>query len=490
VRGAAALFILALATLTATARAQEANIWATNQLEADYSSELNESTVDNRLDLGISYRRFGVGMVYLAHEPSDHTKLDRNKFGARQEGLRKRWITAAIDNLEIRVGDSYASFGSGLVLRIVEDQAVDFDNAVDGVYAMGTYKRLTIESIAGTNSIGAPSTMVKALSTRLDAGRGWVVGLNGVVVDSVRGDDPALGRDGIFGMQAGGPLPGGIDLTAEYAFHRFDPERTGRGVPDDGHGAYGAATGSFGPVSITLEGKDLLRFKHAYAVPPTAVPLHATTLLGRGSHVPNIRLQDEYGGEANVVWKLNDAILVSGDWSRSLARHLDTPASEIYGNFEADWRGSHIIGYAAETEEKVREAADRVYYERITYGGDWLTPVWNGYSLEFGLETQTTQEQDLATASFLLPREYRDNVLTVTLGKSPRFAWAATVEWTDDDRADKPNWTWFSWMIRMGSAGQLTLAGGTIRGGMVCSGGLCKFEDPFDGGRLEFLTNF
>jgi hypothetical protein len=45
-------------------------------------------------------------------------------------------------------------------------------------------------------------------------------------------------------------------------------------------------------------------------------------------------------------------------------------------------------------------------------------------------------------------------------------------------------------MIRLGAAGQLTLSGGTIRGGMVCSGGICKFEDPFEGGRLEFLTNF
>lgn len=481
--------IASLMTLSA-ARAEDVNIWATNQLEADYNSEIDENTVDDRLDLGISFRRFSAGIVYLAHEPSDHTKLDRNKYGARSEEIRKRWVTAATDNFELRVGDSYAAFGSGLMLRIVEDQAVDFDNVVDGIYAMGTYKRFTVEEIAGTNSLDEATTMVKAISSRLDAGHGWTVGLNGVVIDSVQGSNPVPGRDGLVGVQTNGPLPGGIDLTAEYAVQRFNPERAGRGIPDDGHGAYGAAAGTFGPVSITLEGKDLLRFEHAYAIPATCVPQHATTLLGRGSHVPNIRLNDEYGGEANVVLKLRDGLMLTGDASRSLARHRDVPAWEIYGNLEADWRGSHIIAYTAETEEKVPEGADRVFYERITYGGDWLTPVWNGWSAEVGMETQKTQEQDLARAAYEYPMEYRDNVMTFTLTKSPRFSWAATIEWTDEERAVKDNWAWFSWMIRLGNAGQLTLSGGSIRGGMVCSGGICKFEDPFDGGRIEFLTNF
>ena len=166
-------------------------MWATNQLEVDYSTELDESTVDDRLDLGISFRRFGAGIVYLAHEPTDHTRLDRNKYGPRQEGIRKRWITAATDHFEVRVGDNYAAFGSGLVVRIVEDQAVDFDNVVDGFYGMGTYRGLTFEAIAGTNSIDAPVTMVKALTGRVDAGRGWTLGLNGAVIDSVQGNDPA-----------------------------------------------------------------------------------------------------------------------------------------------------------------------------------------------------------------------------------------------------------------------------------------------------------
>jgi hypothetical protein len=490
VRGAATLLFIGLASLASSARAQEANVWATNLLEADYSTELDESTIDDRLDLGISFKRFGGGLVYLAHEPTDHTRLDRNKYGPRSNGIRKRWVTAETDNFAVRAGDSYAAFGSGLLVRIVEDQAVDFDNVVDGFYGMGTYKAMTLEMIAGTNSIGEPVTVVKALTARFDAGRGWTMGLNGAVIDSVKGEDPAPGRDGLVGAQANGPLPGGIDLTAEYAIQRYKPEREGRGIPDDGHGAYGAASGSFGPVSVTLEGKDLLRFEHAYAIPPTVVPQHATTLLGRGSHVPNIRLNDEYGGEANVVWRLNDAIILMGDASRSLARHDDLPAWELYGTFEGDWRGNHIIGYTAETEEKVREGVDRVFYERITYGGDWLTPVWNGWSAEVGLETQKTQEQDLATAAYETPLTYRDNVMTVTISKSPRFSWAATIEWTDEERADRENWSWFSWMIRCGTAGQLTLSGGTVRGGMVCSGGICKLEDPFTGGRLEFLTNF
>jgi hypothetical protein len=486
------LGLLALAWLAGAsgAGAQEAQVRAGNQLEIYYDTKVEESVIDDRLDLELEYGRFGAGVVFLSHTPSDPLRLDPNDFGARQEGLRKRWVTAAIDPIELRLGDSYASFGNGLVLRIFEDQLVDFDNVVDGAYGSVAYRGARVSMIAGTNSIGPERAIVKGLSAEVQAEGGWLLGLNGAFVDSVDGATPAPGRDGVAGLNGHALLPGGVDLTAEYAIRHYRPERPNRNAPDDGHGAYVAANTTIGPVALLAEAKDLLRFDHAYTTPPTAVRQHVSSLLNRGSHVPNIRLEDERGWQAEISWSVRPELILTANHSASDARHAELPAWESFGQVEADVGGAHWILYGAETEEKIREGLDRTFFERITFGGDVVRELGRSWGLELAYETQETRQQDLARAAFEFPIEFRDHMLGVTLSKSPRHTWAATIEWTDSPIESEDLWVWVEWNLRLGVIGQLNLAGGSLRGGQVCSGGVCKFVDPFEGGRLEILTNF
>lgn len=468
--------------------AEEADLRGANQLELYYDTALEESLVDDRLDIDLTWNRFSAGVVFLSHTPSD-PRLDPNKYGIRQEGIRKRWVGAKHGPVEARLGDSYATLGSGMVLMIYEDKTIDFDNVVDGAHIRAELGRFDFEGIAGTNSYGRPATIVKGLAARSDLGKGWSVVANGALVDSVFGDEPRPGRDGIAGLQGTARLPGGIDLKGEYAIRHYSPERKGRRSPADGHGGYFAANASVGRVAFLVEGKDLLRFAHAYGIPPTVVRQHTTTLLNRGSHVPNIRLDDERGIQTEVMINPSPALSFTGNWSRSYARHADLPAWEVVGEAEADWIGTHWILRAGETEEKVREGSDRVFFERITYGGD-AQRSFGPWAIEVGYETQATQKQDLATSRFEWPVEYRDQVATVSLTRAPRHSWSVTTEWSDEPNLDRESWFWAEWRIRLGLLGQLTVAGGSLRGGQVCSGGVCKIVDPFEGGRLELLTNF
>lgn len=482
--------VLATCASAAAVGAQETQIRAGNQLEVYYDTKIEESVVDDRLDLDLQYGRFGAGVVFLSHTPSDPLRLDPNDFGARQEGIRKRWVTAAIDPIELRVGDSYASFGNGLVLRIFEDQLVDFDNVVDGAFGRGTYRGVTLSTILGTNSIGPERAMVKGLSAEIEAEGGWLLGVNGALVDSVLGASAAPGRDALAGVNGHGILPGGVDVTAEYAIRSYRPERPGRHSPDDGHATYVAANANVGPVALLAEAKELLRFDHAYTTPPTAVRQHVSSLLNRGSHAPNIRLEDERGWQAEVSWSVRPDLILTANHSASDARNAELPAWESFGQVEADLGGTHWILYGAETEEKIREGLDRTFFERITFGGDAVGEVGRGWGLEVAYETQQTRQLDLARASFEFPIEFRDDMLGLTLSKSPTHTWAATIEWTDSPIEDEDMWIWVEWSLRLGVIGQLSLAGGSLRGGQVCSGGVCKFVDPFEGGRLEILTNF
>jgi hypothetical protein len=487
-----ALIALSIAlSCVLAAHAADARIRGANQLQAYYDTNLNESLLDDRFDLDLGYDRFSAGIVFLSHTPSG-PGIDPNKYGALKEGIRKRWITATYGPFEARLGDSYATFGTGLIINIYEDKTVNFDNVIDGARLQAVSNGFTIEGIAGANSYGDPATSVQALSARRSFASGWTIGLNGALIDSLESEvspGSGKGRDGLGGIEARGSLPGGIDFTGEYAIRHYNPQRPGRRAPADGHGGYVALNASAGPLALLLEGKDLLRFKHAYSIPPTVVRQHATTLMNRGSHVPNIRLDDERGLQAEATYAISPLVSLTGNWSRSEARHAALPAWEIYGELQGDLIGSRWILRAAETEDTVPEGTDRVFFERITYGGDWMKG-FGSWSAEIAYETQGVQSQDLARASYVRALEYRDHAATMTLTRSPRHSWSVTTEWTNDPLRTHDSWAWAEWTIRLGLAGQITMGGGKLRGGQVCSGGICKIVDPFEGGRVELLTNF
>ncbi|MFB3909916.1 MAG: DUF6029 family protein [Candidatus Eisenbacteria bacterium] len=493
----ATLALLAAAPILIVPASQEAlaqdagiDVRAANQLEVYYDTELKESLLDDRLDVDLSYKMFSAGVVFLSHTPSDPLRLDPNDYGAQQQGVRKRWVTGQRGPLELRLGDSYATFGNGLVLRIFEDQAVDFDNAVDGVHGTASLGSFTIEAIAGTNSFGEEETNVAGVSGSFTAG-GWLMSLNGARVDSVAGKATRPGKDWLGSVQASGNLLGRFDLAGEYAIRRHgfdDPAK--RDLPE-GHGAYASFHTSAGPVSLLLEGKDLLRFDHPYTTPPTAVRQHTSTLLNRGSHVPNIRLDDERGYQIEGLVTPDEVWTLTGNYSRSEARHADLPAWEAFGQAEAAYPATHLLAYGAEAEETIREGEDRVFFERITFGGDVLQSITDLWSFEVGYETQGIQERDYSNDDYTFPRKYRDHLVSLTVSRAPIHSWAATIEYTvDNPRETKDTWVWLEWNIRLGTFGQLTVAGGSLRGGQVCSGGVCKIVDPFEGGRLEMLTYF
>jgi hypothetical protein len=471
------------------ASAAEIDLRGAYQLEGYYETNLSESVADQRLDINAAYSHFSSGIVFLAHSPSNPRFLDPNGYGAHIEGIRKRWVTVEHGALQARLGDSYATFGSGMVLRIIEDQTVDFDNVVDGGSAQYAWRGLTVEGISGTNSYGESRTMVNGLSGRYDLGGGWLAGLNGAMIDSLSGPTPEPGRDAIGGIQAAGSLPGGTSLTTEYAVRHYNPERAGVTSPGDGHAAYLAITGNRGPVTLLVEGKDFLRFRHAYAIPPTCVPQHSTALMNRASHSPNIRLDDERGFQTEATVSLGTRATLLANYSASMARHVSLPAREAYGQLETDALRSHWIFRIARTGERLIEGDHRILNDRLTYGGDWIGQR-GAWSIETGLETQETIKENLARHLFERSRKTHDTIATITVGRSPRYIWSGTVEWTDDRFASKDMWIWVEWSIRMGVLGQVNLAGGSLRGGQVCSGGVCKTVAPFEGGRIELLANF
>ena len=163
--------------------------------------------------------------------------------------------------------------------------------------------------------------------------------------------------------------------------------------------------------------------------------------------------------------------------------HLDLPEAFIRDRY---FRNRHM----AETEEIIREGSSDIFFERITHSGTIVQPLSEYLSLDVTVETQGVQESNRDTQSYQFPLEYRDNIVSATLNKAPNMSWGLTYEWSDSPKEVDDAWLWADWNVQVGSRHQLSLGAGKLRGGQLCSGGVCKLVQPFEGVKLEFLTTF
>lgn len=485
-------------------------VQAANQFEAYWDTELEETVVDDRLDASITRGNFTIGATFLSHTPSENNILDPNDYGSQVQGVRKRWLEIQANDFSARVGDVYASFGRGLSLQIFEDQTVDFDNVLDGFYGSASLNDWAqLELISGTNSLGDPYQTIKGTQFTFSLPRQVMLGLEGVWSDKM-GPEATGGRRQSESLLGGGHLGGSLsslvgsevaggafdlDFYGEYVVHNRTDFSDGEIDDPQGHGGY-----ANGAVYLNLpagmnaqilgEYKDFLRYELDYINPPTAFRSHASTLLNRGSHVANLSFADERGGIGELLISLSDQTRLAGSYGKTNTSTAGHPAWEAYGEIE-QWIGhSEIVLRMAETEETILEGSDDIFFERITQSGTIVHPINDTYSLDITAESQGIQEQNITARDTQFPLEYRDNIVSATLNRAPTMSWAVTYEWSDNPRETRDDWIWAEWNIQLGSRHQLLLGGGQLRGGQLCSGGVCKLVDPFEGARVEFLTTF
>lgn len=507
-RGVLSAALLALTPTIAGAQSSPGDalqINAANQLEFYYDTDLEESVLDDRFDASATHGPFRAGATFLSHTSSNFQRLDPNSFGARRHGVRKRWIEADLDEFFARAGDVYATFGRGLSLQIFEDQTVDFDNAVDGVFGSASIGDIAeVQILGGTRSEGAifPDLGQGANDANSDfealrAGQlsfflsDYTVGVQGVWNDmrtAAGANRPP--RDLLSGGHIGGPIGEIADVYGEYVVRDQDDFDPATAKIPQGHAGYANISVYLGRLQLFTEFKDFWRYQVANINPPTAFRSHTSTLLNRGSHVGKLRFDDERGGFGEARLTLAETTRLIGSWSKTEARTGYFPATELYGEIEQWFGHSEVVVRAAETEEIVREGLDDIFFERITYSATIVHPISDIFSLDVTAETQGVQQWNRTTRETAGPFEFRDNLISATINKVPDMSWGLNFEWSDDPLATRDSWLWAEWIMQVMDRHQLILGGGRIRGGQLCSGGVCKIVSPFEGAKLEFLTTF
>jgi hypothetical protein len=450
------------------------------------NSDIGESVFDGRLDFEAETGRFILGATYRAYELSNADYNPRQAY-SDPFGIKHRYAEFNADDLGLRAGDYFVTFGKGLMLRSFEEIALEHDTALDGVLGEYSTGPLEITGVAGGMDDRRSETLrwqhnvygVRARTSFLSSVNLGASGLkrfqrkrdDGISLPDSTSDfeDVVIGADAETWV-------GPVTLNAEYVRrtgdYYFESEQSGAA----GYGTY--VGGSYGNawLSLLAEYKNYYRFENAVINPPTCIKEHVWTLMNRATHLVN--LNDERGFIVEGVLTPSDDMTLDGGASEARHRNGDLLHWEIFG--QADYIRSDLVS-AALAVSWSREYDLGKFTEHLSWALESDISIGEQV-LEITLEGQNTEE----------PSGYDFRDLLTSIAYYPRYdiTVVGMFEHTTHEEAGRDAWFFLDIRMTIADGYEVSLGGGTERGGKKCAGGICFDEPEFAGLKARFLTYF
>lgn len=497
--------------------------------------------IENLTDSRLSFYDFTVGFRLLYDAPPE--------YGVEFQGLRKRYVEFAHDDLSLRAGDSYTLFGKGLALNLFDNRTLAFDTGIDGLKAEYRTRFLRVAATGGDITYRDILDLSRTEHYRLRAAtlelQPYPFMMVGVSMVSGKSDfpPPSYPREAaqfdipeFFGRAEMG------DFTAmvEYAEKRttvYGKDGTHRGTAFYGSVSY--AGEGFG---LSIEYKD---YRYGIADPyqrtnpnratralafqnaPICHKEYSQTLLSRYPHL--VDFNDEVGYHMDLDYVLEDQL--TGSVSAAVAsRHYsfaptgDTSASflPLYGStarrgsflptlspayspfweIYADWQyyleegGTDyvLLALGRRSEETADELAanilgkakvDATRSTSVVTSGQYT--LGDGWVLKGEFEQQWVREEKNTGVP-----EFQNHLVALGVSLSPTYTVTVRCEWSSDEGTADGNKSWFAVDAgyKLGDHHNLTLTVGADRGGQVCANGVCRVVNPFHGVRASILSYF
>lgn len=457
-------------------------------LMVDYGASVS----DVRLDLDIVAGPVTVGVVYRTYLLSDR---DYNPAGisAPPAEIKHRYVAIDHEDLSLRAGHFSSTFGHGLMLRSYEEIPLEYDTNLDGVlveYAMGDVS-ITALSGAATDDVKGPrsydhvvsAARVAAPFTEYAEVAGSVVNRSRTKKDieiSISKEDARM-TDVLLGTELS-VRAGPASVVAEYVKRDGENPMT---LTDEiqGHALYVSGTLGLGGLTLFGEFKDYDDFDHYLVSPPTGVRDHLWTQMNRVTYQPE--LDDERGFLVEGSGMLGDDLFLTGGVSEARNHDADLRHWEMFG--QLDWTLSETIsGSAAASWSReylfVAEAATGKFDEHKTAGLTAQLDTGMGNAFEATLEGQTSDDVD--------GEPYEDYLVSLAFYSSTDWTLIASAERTTSETETRESWFMVEARKLVTNDLEVSLAGGTERGGLKCTGGVCFEEPEFEGVRLRFTRFF
>jgi hypothetical protein len=436
-----------------------------------------QDSLDNRFTVDFNFGDFYAGAWLRTFQPnlntSSYEKLTQRYFGWHENGLT------------LHAGNFYQTFDRGLTLNAFLDDAVYFDNNLDGIKLSGAYDYFDFDALSarGYKFEGNGVTSTDRIYT-LRGVRGALKPITGIKTgfsyvrlkeDSFDFIDPTdnTNMTAVNAQVNRGP----IDLYGEYAVRRG---RTTGDVKVEGDGTYASGSFSHSMFSIYAEYKNFINLLY----PGPVGPYNAPPPVSHSGRTLASLIQDpgERGYQIGALLSPIEQVNIDISFSESYSRH------ELNRNH----LGERYVGVRLNPIEKFVLNA---HWDRYDY--TYEEEVENYYDGYYYLSASQTLSFAAYTRRFWpSSADYHEDYLT--LGYSRGSLIQVSIGGSLSNYRDRNEFAFNSDPEKLGfieatlhfKSHDLMIFQGGERGGLVCSSGICSIRPTFQGTRVMLFSRF
>ena len=421
----------------------------------DYrGAKSGHSYFEDRANLGLSWNDFSAGLVYWARQPSrfNYTTNSDTTFS----DIVQYWLNFYSKHLQLTAGSFTYTMGMGLLIDLYEKQDIQIDHHCDG--AMFNFELGPLE-LSGFNAIAKwdDNSLVRGISPSLKI---WKFKLGGEYAKII----PTL--------SASQELSGGF-LSFDWKFlslyGEYGKKHPLAGLEKDGDGVFASASILTDIITLTAEYKDYDNFAirntfTQYNNPPTLVMDPLYTLPSR--HIHQVDFNDELGYSADLLGNFG-SFGTEIMFSHSENHHSKMPFDELWSDIE--YQNDDLTFLAKGAFDFQNNNGEKAYTPivDITYEPDWTVLGFNAIA-EFQHTDKFNNIYTSISASYPAIGTFG---LEGGVIEDENFARA----YTDIDIIERTK-------IRLGY--------GKRPGGFTCSGGVCRYEEAFQGVEAQIIITY
>ena len=451
------------------------------------------------------------------------------------KGIKRRFIEYRGNDLFVRVGNFSGLYGRGTAFNLFESRGLGYDTWMDGISAKYTSKYINVSIVGGTLDFQDSVEFVRKEYYNIRGGNVEVSPF-----DFIKAGFSFINAKGDFKLipvnkQIEATVPSfyltaninDLSFLLDYSYKRT------RLISDNsisnGFGLYSSLSYFLGSLGITLDYKNykfderdpferndvtrptrMLPFQN----PPIVMKEHSYTLLTRAIH--EIDFNDEVGAQLEIFYSPDENTNI--DINASLASRHDlyvlnnttfafskeirssnflpsfdnkySPYFEIFGEVE------HF--FSEQTSFKAAFARrTKTIYNEVFNGSNsheihsTVIPLQVKQTVNEFYSFEVEYQYESVFDSYNTQTDYYNQLFSITNSFESKLTVALRYEFSDNryDVSGKRNWVTIELGYRINQSHSATISYGTERGGQICSNGVCRYLQPFEGFRFSLLSN-
>jgi len=470
-----------------------------NQLEYSYDYKKKQEIFENWFNLDYRYDVFSAGIRFDLFQPNDpDPSISRGK--DRYADIAFKYFQVDLGDIEeglnLTVGNYYALFGRGMILKSYENRNIRVDNNLLGVKVQGNYGGLRLTALTGmAENINAErNDILHAVDIEYRLIRELRLGT------SFASNTPQSGAARtMLGSVRIQPSIWNFDLYGEYGIKRNDDIKKIINSENVGEAYYAGANFYYGNVSIVGEYKyyDNFTFQSEdgtviYNTPPAVRKEYTYALLNR--HPSPLNQANEKGFQVEVNYSFSDETFLAVNYGETKTLEPGSYYQKVIGVSQPSFiQLRETFAQLNHTwNDKFKTIAAFGYNEERDANTKNVTPILENHWYIDEINTLRLIIEHQHTTDRTTSERYYTDVLTLEYLRSPLLSISFVTEMQtkepEEGNVVRRFWNFIQFGYKLGEHTDLSLLFGTRQAGNICIGGVCRYEPEFSGVEFKMVT--